>query len=65
MPIENKDKNMMTEEMIKQIAEIVSMNQKTELHNIEERLASIERTIASGKEMTEIGIKDIDKNIDR
>eukprot|EP00972_Heterocapsa_arctica_P031371 4620651-Heterocapsa_arctica.AAC.1 len=64
MPIENKDKSMMTEEMMKHIADFVSMNQKTELLNIDERLASIEHKIAAGKEMTEIGLRDIDKNID-
>eukprot|EP00972_Heterocapsa_arctica_P034905 5137544-Heterocapsa_arctica.AAC.1 len=64
MPSESKDKSMMTEEMMKNIADLVSMNQKAELHNIEERLAGIESTITAGKEMTEIGLKDIDKSID-
>eukprot|EP00972_Heterocapsa_arctica_P051301 7545517-Heterocapsa_arctica.AAC.1 len=64
MPIENKDKSMMTKEMMKHIADFVSMNQKTELLKIDEKLASIEHTIAAGKEMTEKGLRDIDKNID-
>eukprot|EP00972_Heterocapsa_arctica_P108397 15965133-Heterocapsa_arctica.AAC.1 len=37
------------------------MNQKAELLKIEERLGGIENTIAAGKEMTEIGLKDIEK----
>eukprot|EP00972_Heterocapsa_arctica_P021468 3159751-Heterocapsa_arctica.AAC.1 len=36
MPTENKDQSMMTEEMMKNIADIVSMNQKAELLKIEE-----------------------------
>eukprot|EP00972_Heterocapsa_arctica_P091089 13440182-Heterocapsa_arctica.AAC.1 len=42
----------------------MSMNQKAELHTIEEKLASIENIIAAGKEMTHIGLKEIEHNID-
>eukprot|EP00972_Heterocapsa_arctica_P061081 9005855-Heterocapsa_arctica.AAC.1 len=63
MPIEIKE-SMMTEEMMKNIADLVSENQKAELLKIEERLADIESTITAGKEMTDIGLKDIDKSLD-
>eukprot|EP00972_Heterocapsa_arctica_P040522 5970688-Heterocapsa_arctica.AAC.1 len=56
---------MVTEEMMMKIADIVSKNLMTELHNIEERLVSIENTSAAAKDMTEIGLKEIERRFDK
>eukprot|EP00972_Heterocapsa_arctica_P075091 11080222-Heterocapsa_arctica.AAC.1 len=53
MPIGTKEKSMMTEEELKNIADLMSQNQKTDLLKIEERLAGIESTISASREMTE------------
>eukprot|EP00972_Heterocapsa_arctica_P085482 12598705-Heterocapsa_arctica.AAC.1 len=62
MPIEIKEKNMMT--VLNNIADFVSQNQKADLMKIEERLVGIQNTLAASKEMTEVGLKDIDKSLD-
>eukprot|EP00972_Heterocapsa_arctica_P008519 1243354-Heterocapsa_arctica.AAC.1 len=53
MPGENKEKSMMTEEVMKNIADFVSQNQKAELQRIEVRMEGIENSIAASKETTE------------
>eukprot|EP00972_Heterocapsa_arctica_P064732 9551580-Heterocapsa_arctica.AAC.1 len=40
------------------------MNHRTELLKIEEKLANIENIMAAGKEMTQIGLKEIENNIE-
>eukprot|EP00972_Heterocapsa_arctica_P006691 978673-Heterocapsa_arctica.AAC.1 len=59
-PKENIEKNMMTEEEMKKIADFVSENQKSEMKKIEERLEGIVGIITATKERTEVGLKDID-----
>eukprot|EP00972_Heterocapsa_arctica_P045622 6733952-Heterocapsa_arctica.AAC.1 len=64
MPKENIEKNMMTQEEMNNIADFVSENQKAELKKIEERLEGIEGINTASKEMTEVGLKDIDNSLD-
>eukprot|EP00972_Heterocapsa_arctica_P038369 5649888-Heterocapsa_arctica.AAC.1 len=64
LPNEIMEKNKMTEEEMKKIADIMSQNQKTYLLKIEARLEGIENTIAASKEMADVCFKDIDKSID-